>query len=186
MFNRSQSGYITCYHQPNQMINNYRFNIEFLDKISTKMMGSCDGKTCYIYRQKEETQQSKRAGSKTNNHVVPCAKYFLGAWCMICSKDSNVVMNAIDNLWCKNKKRETCSNAKKNSAGEKSCSRNRLITLRCLFLDSGAACSDTKKASAGEKKSCSCKQLITPCDVSSKKASAGEKKSCSHKQSITP
>ncbi len=104
MFSRSQSGYITCYHQPNQMINNYRFNIEFLDEISTKMTESCEGKTCYIFRQKEETQQRKRAGSKNNNHVVPCAKYFLGAWCMICSKDSNVVMKAIDNLWCKNKK----------------------------------------------------------------------------------
>jgi hypothetical protein len=81
------------------MIDNYRFNIEFLDKISTKMMRSREGKTCYICRQKGETQQSKRAGSKTNNHVVPCAKYFLKAWHMICSKDLNVVMNAIDNLW---------------------------------------------------------------------------------------
>ncbi len=132
------------------------------------MTGSCEGKTCYIYRQKEETQQSKRAGSKTNNHVVPCAKYFLGAWHMICSKDLNVVMNAIDNLWCKNKK-EKLAPIQKSQCRRKSCSRNQLITPQRLFLDSGAACSDTKQASAGEKKSCSCKQSIMPCDVSSKK-----------------
>jgi hypothetical protein len=80
MFNRSQSGYIICYHQPNQMINMYKFNIELLGQISTNMTMSHEGKTCYIYRQKEETQQSKGAGSKTKNHVVPCAKYFRKAW----------------------------------------------------------------------------------------------------------
>jgi hypothetical protein len=49
------------------MIDMYRFNIELLAQISTNMTGSCEGKTCYIYRQKEETQQSKGAGSKTKS-----------------------------------------------------------------------------------------------------------------------
>jgi hypothetical protein len=86
------------------MINMYRFNIEFLGQISINMTGSCEGKTCYIYGQKEETQQSKGAGSKTKNHVVPCAKYFCEVWHMSRSKNLNVVMSAIGKLWCKDKK----------------------------------------------------------------------------------
>ena len=91
MFNRSKSPYLICFHGPKLMIDRYGFKVELLVQTPTKMHGSSEVHTGYVYKRKGA--RNPRAGLAiieedsdeeicNNGDVpdVPCDPYFRGSW----------------------------------------------------------------------------------------------------------
>lgn len=122
MYNKSQSGYLICYHGPKLIIEEYRFNVELVKQEKTSMHGSAEGHTGYIYRRNNDIKAIKAAGCKTQIHGVPCDPLFAKAW-EICRGGLNTLSefttNEVDKHWGVTKKRVTRSDMKNRSADVK-------------------------------------------------------------------
>ena len=91
-FNRSQSPYLICYHGTRLIIDRYGFDVELLTQIPTKMHGSSEGHTGYIYKRRTYHNQGNIIKRESllpmivenddveNNSSILCDPLFKEAW----------------------------------------------------------------------------------------------------------
>lgn len=71
-WNRSGSEFLICYHAPKCMINKYKFRVDFLTQLTTRMTGGRnESHECYIYR---------RIQGATSDEGTRCDEIFLHPW----------------------------------------------------------------------------------------------------------
>jgi uncharacterized membrane protein YgcG len=69
IWNKSASPYLICFHAPKDIVEKYKFDVEFLAQTKTTMHGSKEGHTGYVYRRKNQAIQSAKKTSTTIDPV---------------------------------------------------------------------------------------------------------------------
>ena len=92
-FNRSQSPYFICFHSPRIIVDRYGFHVELITQTPTKMHGSSEGHTGYIYKRKYDDRNTRSQNTPAiveNDIEVPCDPLFKEAW--------DIVKNGLETL----------------------------------------------------------------------------------------
>lgn len=124
MFNRSQAGYLICYHCPKTMIEVYGFNIELIVQTSTYMTASTECHEGYIYRHTGIRSIQNSAGNININLTfgLPCDPRFSDSWkqCVAgLEKLHDYISSEVKKEWGVSNERVTRSLTKKKHEAEK-------------------------------------------------------------------